>query len=98
MGEIDFFDFIPGSEQVEEDRLVHAFLAEFEVIPVNRRFCTVFRRDIEPGTSGRENVQDTVEQSAGVTPRAANVRLRWREVFLNNRPDIIVNFPEYHEL
>jgi hypothetical protein len=36
MGEIDFFDFVPGSEQVEEDRLVHSFLAEFEVVPVNR--------------------------------------------------------------
>ena len=35
---------------------------------------------------------------AGVTPWAANVRLRWWEVFLNNLPEVIVNFPEYHDL
>ena len=50
-----------------------------------------------PGASGSENVQNTVEQSAGVTPRAANVRLRWGEVFLDNSPEIIVNFPENHD-
>jgi hypothetical protein len=49
---------------------------------------------IEPGTSGRENVQDTVEQPAGVTSRSADVRLRLREVFPDNLPEIIVDFPE----
>lgn len=34
--DIDFFDLVPGSKQVEENRLVHSFLAEFEVVPVNR--------------------------------------------------------------
>jgi len=97
MREIDFFDLVPGSEQVEEDRLVHSFLAEFEVVPVNRRFSTIFRWYIEPGASGSENVQDTVDQPARVTSGSANVRLRWREVFLNNLPKIIVNFPEYHD-
>jgi hypothetical protein len=97
MGEIDFFDLIPGSEQVEEDRLVHSFLAEFEMVPVNRRFRTIVRWDIEPAASGCENVQDTVEQPAEVTPRSGNVRLRWWEVFLENLPEIIVIFPEYHD-
>ena len=64
---------------------------------MNRRFGAVVRWYIEPGTSGRKNVQDTVEQPAGVTPWSANVRLRWREVFLNNLPEIIVNFPECHD-
>ena len=38
---IDLSDLIPGSEQVEEDRLVHSLLAEFKVVPVNRRFGTI---------------------------------------------------------
>jgi len=97
MGEIDFLDLIPGSEQVEEDRLVHAFLAEFEVVPMNRRFGAVFRWYIEPGASGGQNVQDTVEQPAGVTSGSADMRLCWGEVFLNNLPEIIVNFLEYHD-
>jgi hypothetical protein len=28
-------DLVPGPEQVEVDHLVHSFLTEFEVIPVN---------------------------------------------------------------
>ena len=36
MREIDFLDLVSGSEKVEEDRLIHAFLAEFEVVSVNR--------------------------------------------------------------
>lgn len=98
MREIDFFDLVPRPEQVEEDRLVHAFLAEFEVVPVNRRFGAVVRRYIEPGASGGQNVQDAVDQSAGVTARSTDVRLCWGEVFLDNVPEIIVNFPERHDL
>jgi len=60
-----FFDLVARLEQVEEDCLVHAFLAKFEVVPVNRRFSTIFRRDIEPGASGGQNVQDAVDQPAG---------------------------------
>jgi len=63
--EIDFLDLVAGSEKVEEDRLVHAFFAEFEVISVNRRFGAVFRRYIEPGASGGQNVQDAVDLSEG---------------------------------
>ena len=98
MREIDFFDLVPRPEQVEEDRLVHAFLAEFEVVPVNRRFGAVFSRYIEPGASGGQNVQDAVDQPAGITARSTDVRLRWGEVFLDNVPEIIVNFPERHDL
>ena len=96
MGEIDFFDLVSGSEQVEENRLIHSSLAEFEVVPMNRRFGAVVRWNIEPGAAGGQNVQDAVDQLARVTPRAANVRLRWGEVFLNNLPEIVVNFPKNH--
>ena len=93
---IDFLDLVPRPEQVKEDRLIHSFLAEFEVVPVNRRFGAVVRWYIEPGAAGSENVQDAVDQLARVTPWAANVRLRWGEVVLNNLPEIVVNFSECH--
>ena len=65
MREIDFFDLVPGSEKVEEDRLVHPLLAEFEVVSVYRRFGTVFRRNIVPSASGGQNIENAVEQLAG---------------------------------
>jgi len=59
---------------------------------MNHRFGAVFRWNIEPSASDRETVQDAVEQPA------ANVQLRWREVFLNNLLDIIVNFPQCYNI
>jgi hypothetical protein len=50
-----------------------------------------------PTAASGQDIQDAVEQSAGVASRSADVRLRWREVFLDNYPEIIVNFPEYHD-
>ena len=84
-------------KKVEEDRLVHSLLAEFEMVPVNRRFGAVVRWNIEPGASGGQNVQDAVDQPAGITAGSANVRLCWGKVVLNNRPEIIVDFPECHD-
>ena len=46
--------------------------------------------------AGSQEIQDTVEQPAGVTPGSADVLLRWREVFPDNLPEIIVDFPEGH--
>ena len=56
----------------------------------------VVRRNIVPGVPSCQDVQDVVEQSLGSHRGPANVRLRWWEVFLNNRPEIAVKFPEYH--
>ena len=64
---------------------------------MNRRFSTVFRRDIEPGTSSGQNVQNAVDQPAGITARSTDVRLCWGKVFLNDLPEIIANFPEFHD-
>ena len=36
--------------------------------------------------------------AAGLASGSADVQLCWREVFLNNYPEIIVNFPEGHDL
>jgi hypothetical protein len=44
-----------------------------------------------------QNVQNTVEQSAGVASRSTDVRLCWRKVFLDTYPETIVNFPESHD-
>ena len=97
MREIDFFDLVPRLEQVEEDCLIHAFSQSSRWLSVKRWFGAVFRWYIEPGASGGQNVQDAVDQSAGVTPGSTDVRLCWGEVFLNNLPEIIVNFPECHD-
>ena len=51
-----------------------------------------------PAAAGTQDVQDTVEQAAGVASRSANVRLCWWEVFLDNIPQIVVDFPEGHDL
>jgi hypothetical protein len=64
---------------------------------VNRRFGAVVRRNIVPAAASGQDVQDAVEQPAGVASRSADVRLRWREVFLDDCPEIIVNFPEGHD-
>jgi hypothetical protein len=63
---------------------------------VNRRFGAVVRQNIVPGAAGGQGVQDAVDQPAGVTPRSADVRLRRREIFPDNLPEIVVNFPEGH--
>lgn len=66
------------------------------MVPVNRWFGAVVRRNIVPGAAGGQDVQDAVEQPAGVTPGSADVRLCRGEVFPDNRPEFIVNFPEGH--
>ena len=77
--------------------MIHSLLAEFKVVPVHRRFGAVARRNIVPGTAGGQDVQDTIEQAAGVTPGSADVQLRWRKVVPDNLPETIVDFPEGHD-
>ena len=93
-----FPDLIPGTEQVEEDRLVHLLLAQFKVIPVNRRFRAIFNRNVAPGAAGGQDVEDAVEQPARVASGSADVRLRRRKVLLDDPPQFIVNFPECQAL
>ena len=96
MREIDLLDLVPGSEQVEEDRLVHALLTEFKVVPLYRRFGAVVCWNIVPAATGTQDVHDTVEQLARVTSRSADMRLCWRKVVLDNLPETIADFPESH--
>ena len=95
MREIVFLVLVSRPKKVEEDRLVNAVLAEFKAVPMNRRFSAAFLRYIEPGASGGQNVRDAVDQPAGITPGSTDMRLCWREVFLNDLPELIANFPEY---
>ncbi len=81
MREIDYLDLVARWKKVEEDRLIHSFLAQFEVISVNHRSGAVFRRYIGPGASGGQNIQDAVDQPAGITPGAADMRLCWGRYF-----------------
>lgn len=71
-----FIAITVGSEQIEEDHRVHSFLASFKVVPVNRRFGIVFRRNIVLGTAGGQDVLDAVDQPVEVTPGSADARLR----------------------
>jgi hypothetical protein len=56
-----------------------------------------FAGTVVPAAASTQDVQDAVEQAAGVTSGSADVRLCWREVLLDNLPEIIVNFPEGHD-
>ena len=50
-----------------------------------------------PAAACTRDVQDAVEQAAGVAARSANVWLCWWEVFPDNIPQIVVDFLEGHE-
>ena len=75
MREVDFLDLVSRPKKVKEDSLAHSPLVEFEVISVNRRFRPVFCRYIEPGAPGGQNVQNAVDQPAGITPGSTDVQL-----------------------
>jgi hypothetical protein len=46
-----------------------------------------------PAAAGNQDVLDTIEQSAKVASGLADVRLSWREIFLDNPLEILVDFP-----
>mgnify|MGYP001052913281 CR=1 FL=1 len=62
-----------------------------------RRFRAVVRQDIRLGAPCGQDVQDAVDQPAGVTPRSTNVRLRQREVFPDDFPEVVVDLPKDYE-
>jgi len=73
------------SEQVKEDRLVYPpLLAEFKGVSMNRGFGVIICLNVVPDAAGGQNVQNVVEQPAGVTPGPTNVWLSCRKVFRDN--------------
>jgi len=97
MDQVESLDVIAGLQQVEEDRLIHTPLAEFEVIPVDRRFGTVLFGDIAPGTPGDQDVEDAVQELSGIAPGPAGVGFLGRQMLPNNFPEIVVDFLEGHD-
>ncbi|MDI6719848.1 MAG: hypothetical protein QMD46_09590 [Methanomicrobiales archaeon] len=96
MDEIEFLEIVAGLQQVEENCLIGSPLTEFEVIPVDGRFGPVFLGDIVPGTPGGQDVEDPIDELAGIPPGPTDVRFLGREMLPDNFPKIIVDFPKCH--
>ena len=96
MGEIDFPDLIARSKKVEENVLIDAMLGEIEVEPMYRRFGAVLTRDVAPGTTGGQDIQNPVEHRPMVGSGSPDMRFLGREMRLNDRPEFVIDFPECH--
>lgn len=96
MGEIDFPDLIARSKKVEENVLIDAMLGKMEVKPMYCRFRAVVPRNVAPGTTGGQDIQDTVEHRPMVGSWSPDMRFLRREMRLNDCPEIVIDFPEGH--
>jgi len=74
VGEIDFPDLIARSEEVEENVLIDAMLGKIEVKPMYRRFRAVLPRNVTPGTTGGQDMQDAVEHRTMVGSGSPDMR------------------------
>nr|WP_292729877.1 hypothetical protein [Methanoculleus sp.] len=96
MGEIDFSDLIARSKKVEENVLIDTMFGKIEVKPMYRRFRAVLPRDVTPGTTGGQDIQDAVEHRSMVGSWSPDMRFLRREMRLNDCPEIVIDFPECH--
>jgi len=96
VGEIDFSDLVARSEKIEENVLIDAMLGKIEVKPMYRRFGAVLTRDIAPGTTGGQDIQNPVEHRLMVGSWSPDMRFLGREMRLNDRPEFVIDFPECH--
>ena len=96
MGEIDFPDLIARSKKVEENVLIDAMFGKIEVKPMYRRFRAVLTRDVTPGTTGCQDIQNPVEHRPMVGSWSPDMRFLRREMRLNDCPEIVIEFPECH--
>jgi hypothetical protein len=53
-------------------------------------------RDVAPGTTGGQDIQDAVEHRPMVGSGSPDMRFLGREMRLNDRPEIVIDFPECH--
>jgi len=97
MRNIDFLEGVARLEEVEEDGLIDTVLGEIEVESVYRRFIPVFPRNIPPGTTRGEDKQNAIHHRAMVCSRPSDVRFLRREIFLDDFPEIVINFLERHD-
>jgi hypothetical protein len=96
VGEIDFPDLIARSKKVEENVLIDTMFGKIEVKPMYRRFRAILPRDVAPGTTGGQDIQDTVEHRPMVGSWSPDMRFLRREMRLNDCPEIVIDFPEGH--
>jgi len=92
--EIDLSDLVAGSEQVEEDLLVHSLLTEFKVVPVYRRFGAIVHGNIMPGTAGGQDVQDAARIGCGGHTGVGRCAASLREGISGQSPRDHRQFPE----
>nr|WP_292365250.1 GNAT family N-acetyltransferase [Methanoculleus sp. UBA208] len=96
MGEIDFPDLIARSKKIEENVLIDAVFGKVKVKPMYRRFRAVLPRDVTPGTTGGQDIQDAVEHRTMVGSGSPDMRFLGREMRLNDCPEFVIDFPECH--
>ena len=96
MGEIDFSDLISRSEKVEENVLIDAMFGKVQMKSMYRRFRAVLPRDVAPGTTGGQDIQNPVEHHPMVGSGPPDMRFLGREMRLNDRPETVIDFPECH--
>ena len=96
MGEIDFPDLIARSKKVEENVLIDAMLGKIKVKPMYRRFDAELTRDVAPGTTGGQDIQNPVEHRPMGGAGSPDMRFLGRKMRLNDCPEFVVDFPECH--
>ncbi len=96
MREIDFPDLIPGLEKVEENVLIDAVFSKVQMKPMYCRFRAVMPRNVTPGTTSGQDIQNPVEHHPMVGSGSPDMRFLGREMRLNDRLEIVIDFPECH--
>jgi len=96
VGEIDFQDLVARSEKIEENVLIDTMFGKIEVKPMYRRLRAILPRDVAPGTTGGQDIQNPVEHRPMVGSWSPDMRFLRREMRLNDCPEIVIDFPECH--
>jgi len=94
--EIDFSDLIPRSEKVEENVLIDAMFGKIEVKLMYRRYHAILPRNVTPGTTSGQDIQNPVEHHPMVGSGPPDMGFLGREMRFNDRPEIVIDFPECH--
>jgi len=91
-------DLIARSEKVEEHVLINALFGKIEVKPMYRRFRAVLSRDVTPGITDSQDIENPVEHRPMVGSGSPDMRFLRREMRLNDCPEFVIDFPECHAL
>jgi hypothetical protein len=61
-----------------------------------RRFRAVVPGDVTRGTAGGQDIQNSIGTRSMVGSGSPNRRFLGREMQLNDSPEFVIDFPEYH--